>query len=250
MIAKRIVPCLDVKDGTVVKGVGFGNLRYAGDPVVLAQKYYEDGADEIVFLDISATCENRDIMIDVVRRTANDMFIPFTVGGGIRDVSDVRNILANGADKVALNTNGFLDPRLISSVSLEFGAQCVVIAVDAKWNGAFYEVFIYGGRTGTGMDVFSWVKKCVELGAGEILLTSIDRDGTKSGFDVELISLVSKCVNVPIIASGGAREPVDFYDAFRVGADAALAASLFHYGNYSVGEVKEFLKRKGVVVRL
>lgn len=249
MIAKRIVPCLDMKDGKVVKGVGFDNLRYAGDPVGLARKYYEDGADEIVFLDISASTDKRDIMIDVVSRTASEIFIPFTVGGGVRSVYDIAKILANGADKVALNTNAVLDPWLISKASKEFGAQCVVVAVDAKWNGRFYEVFIFGGKEGTGMDVMSWVKRCEELGCGEILLTSIDRDGTKSGFDADLIRKVSTSLNVPVIASGGARDQKDFLDAFLAGADAALAASIFHYGKYTVGEIKEFLKKKGVEIR-
>ncbi|TFG91485.1 MAG: imidazole glycerol phosphate synthase subunit HisF, partial [Syntrophobacterales bacterium] len=206
-------------------------------------------ADEIVFLDISASTDKRDILIDVVARTASEIFIPFTVGGGVRSVADISRILANGADKVALNTNAVLDPGLVSLASGEFGAQCVVVAVDAKWNGEFYEVFIYGGRRGTGMDVMAWVKRCEELGCGEILLTSIERDGTKSGFDTRLIREVSGCVNVPVIASGGARDQKDFFDAFMAGADAALAASIFHYGKYTVGEIKEFLKKKGVVVR-
>ena len=249
MIAKRIIPCLDVKDGKVVKGVGFGNLKYAGDPALLACRYYEEGADEIVFLDISASVEMRDIMIDVVRRTARDVFVPFTVGGGVRCIDDVSRLLGAGADKVAMNTCAVLDEGLISRASREFGAQCVVLAVDAKWNGGFFEVFIYGGRRGTGMDVFEWVKRGVELGAGEILLTSIDRDGGKCGFDCGLVSKAAKIVNVAVIASGGARGPNDFYEVFCAGADAALAASIFHYGNYSVGDVKGFLRDKGVDVR-
>ncbi len=249
MLAKRIIPCLDVKDKKVVKGIGFNNLMHAGDPVELARKYYEDGADELVFLDISASVEKRDILIDIVKKTASQVFIPFTVGGGIKNIQDISKLLASGADKVALNTNAFLNPSLISEASEEFGAQCIVLAVDAKKNTQYPEVFIYGGRKGTGTSAIDWIKKAVELGAGEILLTSIDRDGTKSGFDCELTSLVSRSINVPVIASGGAKCPLDFLHAFNAGADAALAASIFHYKNYTVAEIKRYLKEKGVVIR-
>ncbi len=249
MIAKRVIPCLDMKEGCVVKGINFESLAYAGDPVELAKKYYEDGADEIVFLDISASREKRSAMVDVVARTAKVIFIPFTVGGGIKSVGDIRSLLSAGADKVALNTNAFLDPAMISRTSREFGSQCIVLAVDAKWNGKFYEVFIYGGKEGTSCDVLEWIRKGTALGAGEILITSVDRDGTKKGFDTLLISEVCNSVNVPVIASGGASKPDDFLAAFKAGADAALAASIFHYGNYSVQDIKKYLNDIGVVVR-
>jgi len=249
MISKRVIPCLDIKDGCVVKGVNFDSIAYAGDPVELAKKYYEDGADELVFLDISASIERRATMIDVVARIAKVIFIPLTVGGGIKSVSDIRALLSAGADKIALNTNAFLDPAMISRSSREFGSQCIVLAVDAKWNGKFYEVFIYGGKEGTKCDALEWIRKGAALGAGEILITSMDRDGTKKGFDTNLISKVCDSVNVPVIASGGASKPDDFLAAFDAGADGALAASIFHYGNYSVQDIKKYLNEKGVVVR-
>lgn len=249
MIAKRVIPCLDMKEGCVVKGINFDSLSYAGDPVYLAKKYYEDSADEIIFLDISASREKRSAMIDVVARTAKVIFIPFTVGGGIKSIGDIRALLSAGADKVALNTNAFLNPDIISRSSREFGSQCIVLAVDAKWNGKFYEVFIYGGKEGTKCDALEWIRKGAALGAGEILITSMDRDGTKKGFDTKLVSEVCTSVNVPVIASGGASKPDDFLAAFVAGADAALAASIFHYRNYSVQDIKKYLNEKGVVVR-
>ncbi len=250
MLAKRIIPCLDVKDGKVVKGTKFLNLRDAGDPVELAKFYNAEGADELVFLDITASYEKRDIMLEVVRKVSDEIFIPFTVGGGIKDIEDIRKILKNGADKVSINTAAVKDPYLIKEASEIFGSQCIVLAVDCKRTGNSWEVYIYGGKKRTGMDAIEWIKKGVELGAGEILLTSMDRDGTKLGYDNDLNRVVSESVAVPLIASGGAGTLEHIYRAFFDGkADAALAASIFHYGKYSIREVKEFLKRRGIVVR-
>jgi len=252
MITKRIIPCLDMTEGKVVKGIQFVNFRDAGDPVVLAKQYDKQGADELVFLDITATTENRNILLDVVKRTAQSISIPFSVGGGIRSVEDMRLVLENGADKVAVNTGAFNNPRLITDCANYFGSQCVVLSLDARqvkkgrWN-----VFINGGTTDTGVSAIKWAKKAVSLGAGEILLTSIDTDGMKKGFDVELTKIVSKNVNVPIIASGGAGKIKDFYEIFEKGkADAALAASLFHFGDLTIKEVKNYLKDKNIPVRL
>jgi len=252
MITKRIIPCLDMTEGKVVKGIQFVNFRDAGDPVLLAKKYDEQGADELVFLDITATTENRNILLDVVKRTAQNVSIPFSVGGGIRSVEDMRLVLENGADKVAVNTGAFNNPKLITNCANYFGSQCVILSIDARqvkknrWN-----VFINGGKTNTGISAVEWAKKATLLGAGEILLTSIDTDGMKKGFDVELTKLISKNVNVPIIASGGAGKIDDFYEIFEKGsADAALAASLFHFGDLTIKEVKNYLKDKNIPVRL
>lgn len=251
MLTKRIIPCLDMTAGKVVKGIQFINFRDAGDPVVLAKKYDQQGADELVFLDITATIENRDILIDVVKRTAKQVTIPFSVGGGIRTVEDMRTILRAGADKVSVNTGGFKNPKLISDCASEFGSQCVVLSLDAKKvGGDKWNVFVNGGRTDTGISAVEWAQKAVLLGAGEILLTSIDTDGTKQGFNVELTRQVSEVVSVPIIASGGAGKLDDFVTIFKKGeADAALAASVFHFGEIAIGELKSYLKENGVAIR-
>ena len=251
MLTKRIIPCLDVKDGQVVKGIHFLGLKEVGDPVSLAKKYYEDGADELVFLDISATIEKRKTMVDVVRRVAKEIFIPFTVGGGISTIEDVRAMLMAGADKVSLNSAAIRNPSLIEEASKRFGNQCIVLAVDAKKraDNTGWNVYVEGGRKDTGIDCMEWIQKGVSLGAGEILLTSMDADGTKDGFDIELYKAVSKIVNVPVIASGGCGKMEDFVDALQV-SDAALAASIFHYDETSVQNVKKYLKEKGVAVRL
>lgn len=252
MYTKRIIPCLDVKDGRVVKGTNFISLRDAGDPVELARFYDGEIADELVFLDITASAEERKTIVDVVERTASDVFIPFTVGGGIRTVEDIRTMLKAGADKVSVNTAAVKNPELIAEGAKRFGSQCIVLAVDARRNGtSSWEVYINGGRTPTGMDVLEWVQRGVQLGAGEILLTSMDKDGTKDGYDIELTRMISEAVNVPVIASGGAGELSHFYEVLTAGkADAVLAASVFHYGQYSVRQVKEYLKSRGVEVRL
>lgn len=251
MLAKRIIPCLDVKDGRVVKGVNFVGLRDAGDPVEAAKFYNTQGADELVFLDITASCEKRKTIADVVERTAKCVFMPLTVGGGISSVEDFRTILGAGADKVAVNSAAVKDKELISRAADRFGSQCVVVAIDAKKTDGGYHVFIHGGRTDTGLDALEWAKTVQELGAGEILLTSMDADGTKNGFDIPLTKLISDSVNIPVIASGGAGRCKDFADVFKeTGADAALAASLFHFRELSVGEVKQYLKDEGIWVRL
>ena len=251
MLTKRIIPCLDVKDGNVVKGIHFLGLKEVGDPVALAKKYYLDGADELAFLDISATVKKRKTMVEVVKKVAKEIFIPFTVGGGIQTVEDVRAMLMAGADKVSLNSAAIRNPSLIKEASERFGNQCVVLAVDAKRrkDNAGWNVYIEGGRKDTGIDCMEWIQKGVSLGAGEILLTSMDADGTKDGFDIELYKAVSKIVNVPVIASGGCGKMEDFVDALQV-SDAALAASIFHYDETSVQNVKKYLKEKGVAVRL
>lgn len=251
MLAKRIIPCLDMTDGKVVKGIQFVNFRDAGDPVALAQEYDNQGADELVFLDITATVENRDILIDVVRKTAEKVTIPFSVGGGIRSVSDMRQILRAGADKVTVNTGAFKNPCLISDCANAFGSQCVVLSLDARKIGDDrWNVFISGGRTDTGMSVIDWIKEAVKLGAGEILLTSIDSDGTKKGFDVELTRSISQKVTVPVIASGGAGRLSDFADVLSDGeADAALAASLFHFKELTIADVKNYLKKQKILIR-
>jgi imidazole glycerol-phosphate synthase subunit HisF len=253
MLTRRIIPCLDVAAGRVVKGVNFVRLRDAGDPVELAAFYNSEGADELVFLDITASYEQRRTMLDVVRRTAEQVFMPVTVGGGIRTVEDIRATLGAGADKTSLNTAAVQNPDILRAGAEQFGAQCIVLAIDARSNPAMpsdYEVFIHGGRTPTGMDVLAWAQHGVELGAGEILLTSMDRDGTQQGYDLKLTSLVSSSVSVPVIASGGIGTLEHFYDGFTSGgADAALAASIFHFGQFRVHEVKEYLQARGVVVR-
>ncbi|MBO8176191.1 imidazole glycerol phosphate synthase subunit HisF [Aeribacillus pallidus] len=252
MLAKRIIPCLDVKDGRVVKGIQFEQLKDAGDPVELAKMYDRHGADELVFLDISASKEGRETMIDVVRSVASQLAIPFTVGGGIRTLEDMKRILRSGADKVSLNTAAVLNPELIQKGAAYFGNQCIVVAIDAKWDeekGTWF-VHTHGGNVRTELDVLTWAKRAVSLGAGEILLTSMDTDGGKKGYDVALTRVVSEVVHVPVIASGGAGSIEDFYTVFTEGkADAALAASIFHYRETSIEAVKTFLVGKGVPVR-
>tara|TARA_B100001540_G_C15789435_1_gene634712 strand:+ start:1264 stop:2031 length:768 start_codon:yes stop_codon:yes gene_type:complete len=249
----RIIPCLDVDEGRVVKGVNFVDLRDAGDPVELASVYNSQGADEIVFLDITASSDSRETLHEVVRRTAEEIFIPFTVGGGIRSVEDARQILRLGADKVSLNTAAVIRPDLISDVAKEFGNQCVVVAVDSRRSdktSCGFEVFTHGGREETGLSLLDWVREAVEKGAGEILLTSMDRDGTKDGFDIQMLKLVSEEVSVPLIASGGAGTLKDMVDGALLGnADALLAASIFHFGELTVSEVKKELSKAGLTVR-
>lgn len=252
MLTKRIIPCLDVKGGRVVKGTNFVGLRDAGDPVELAKKYDDERADELVFLDITASHEGRGTMIEVAKSCAAKVFIPFTVGGGIRTTEDMREMLKAGADKISVNSAAVKNPSLISDGAKKFGSQCIVLAVDAKRreNSSDWEIFVNGGRTPTGLDCIEWVKKAVALGAGEILLTSMDADGTKDGYDIELTRAVSEAVNVPVIASGGAGEMDHFYRVLTEGkADAVLAASVFHYGKYKIRQVKDFLKNHGVEVR-
>ncbi len=253
MLTKRIIPCLDVAAGRVVKGVNFVNLRDAGDPVELAAFYNSEGADEIVFLDITASFENRATMLDVVRRTAEQVFIPVTVGGGIRSIEDIRATLGAGADKTSLNTAAVQHPELLRAGAEQFGAQCIVLAIDARGNPELpsgYEVFIHGGRTPTGMDVLEWARQGVALGAGEILLTSMDRDGTQLGYELVLNALVSETVPVPVIASGGVGRLEHFYEGLTVGgADALLAASIFHFGQLRICDVKGYLQTRGVTVR-
>ncbi|MSQ14807.1 MAG: imidazole glycerol phosphate synthase subunit HisF [Dehalococcoidia bacterium] len=256
MLSKRIIPCLDVTDGRVVKGVSFVQLRDAGDPVELAAFYDREGADELVFLDITASSDNRKTMVDVVARTADEVFIPLTVGGGLRSVEDIRLMLEAGADKVSLNTSAVQDPGLITEGAKRFGSQCMVVAIDARraddgGNGPRWEVFTHGGRTPTGMDVLQWAKDAVSRGAGEILLTSMDKDGQLTGYDLELTRAVSEAVSVPVIASGGAGTLEHLYDAAAAGkADALLCASIFHYGTYTIRQAKEYLLYRGVPVRL
>ena len=262
MLTKRIIPCLDLKDGRVVKGVKFLDLQDAGDPVEIAKRYETEEADELVFLDITASAQNRGIILDVVRRAAENVFMPLTVGGGIRDLSDIRGLLNAGSDKVSLNTAAVRNPRLIRDASSKFGSQCIVVAIDAKKKlkgtqehkstraQEEWEVYINGGRTPTGLDAIEWARKAERLGAGEILLTSMDSDGTKNGYDLELTRAVTVAVNIPVIASGGAGKKEDFYAVLtKAGADAALAASLFHYQELTIKEVKNYLKKKGVKVR-
>lgn len=251
MYTKRIIPCLDVKDGRVVKGTNFVGLRDAGDPVELAARYDKERADELVFLDITASSDKRDTIVDVARGCASQVFIPFMIGGGIRTVEDMRKMLKAGADKTSLNTAAVKNPSVIREGAEKFGRQCVVLAVDARRSGdRRWEVYVNGGRTPTGIDCLEWVKRATELGAGEILLTSMDADGTKSGYDIELTRAVSEAVDVPVIASGGAGKLEHFYDVLTEGkADAVLAASVFHYGTFTVREVKEYLKSRGVEVR-
>ncbi|AJS60814.1 imidazole glycerol phosphate synthase subunit HisF [Paenibacillus sp. IHBB 10380] len=252
MLAKRIIPCLDVKDGRVVKGVNFVNLRDAGDPVELAALYDQEGADELVFLDISASVEGRATMVEVVRQTAGEIAIPFTVGGGISHVDDMRRILRAGADKIGINTAAVNNPQLIAEGARKFGSQCIVVAVDAKYNEAWgeWEVYTHGGRTPSGIRALSWVKEAESLGAGEILLTSMDADGTKDGFDLALTSAVSGLIGIPVIASGGAGTKDHFYDVFTGGkADAGLAATIFHYKEMTIPDLKQDLKQKGVEIR-
>ncbi|MCE2735582.1 MAG: imidazole glycerol phosphate synthase subunit HisF [Ilumatobacteraceae bacterium] len=251
-IVARVIPCLDVTNGRVVKGVNFVDLRDAGDPVELAAKYDQQGADELVFLDITASSDGRETMIDVVSRTAEEVFIPFTVGGGIREVSDARAMLRAGADKVSVNTAAVQRPELISDIAAEFGAQCVVCAIDAKWNSEEnrWKVFLHGGRTPTDLDAVQWAARAVELGAGEILLTSMDRDGTRDGFDIALTKAVSTAVSVPVIASGGVGTLDHLADGVVLGgATGVLAASIFHFGEHTIAEAKDVMTSRGVRVR-
>jgi cyclase len=264
-LAKRIVPCLDVTCGTVVKGINFLNLKKAGDPVELAKRYSDEGADELVFLDITASSDNRDILRGVVEGVARAISIPFTVGGGIRNVADARLVLCSGADKVSVNTAAVENPQVITRLADVFGQQCVVVAIDAKRRyeqaegritvetrdgPVWFEVYTYGGRKPTGIDAIGWALRAAEFGAGEFLVTSMDKDGTEDGYDIELTRTISEKVNVPVIASGGAGKPEHFVEVFTEGkADAALAASVFHYNKYPVPVIKEFLRKQGVIVR-
>jgi cyclase len=251
MLAKRIIPCLDIKDGRVVKGVNFVNLRDAGDPVEQARLYDEQGADELVFLDISATQEGRRTTLDLVSRVAETVFMPLAVGGGIQDVEDMRNLLLAGADKVSVNSAAVKRPELLSEGASRFGAQCIVLAIDARRDGSSWEVYVNGGRIPTGMDVIEWALRGVELGAGEILLTSMDADGTLSGYDLDLTRIVSDVVSVPVIASGGAGNALHFAEVLTKGnADAALAASLFHDGKLRIPELKRELKSLNIPIRM
>jgi cyclase len=247
---KRVIPCLDVDRGRVVKGVGFVDLRDAGDPVELACRYDAAGADELVFLDITATSDRRETVVDLARRAADDVFIPFTIGGGIRSVADAQAVLDAGADKISINSAALARPELIDELAANFGAQCVVLAIDAKRDGESWQAYVAGGRTPTGRDAVEWAREGVERGAGEILLTSMDRDGTNAGYDLPLTSAVAGVVGVPVIASGGAGRLKDLTAALDAGADAVLCASIFHYGQHTVGEAKAQLARDGVPVRL
>lgn len=250
MLAKRIIPCLDVTDGRVVKGINFINLTDVGDPVEVARAYNEQGADELVFLDITATSDERETMVEVVERTAEQVFIPLTVGGGIRSVEDMQKMLQAGADKISLNSAAITDPSLISRGAEKFGSQCIVVAIDAKRTGDSWHVYVRGGRDDTGLDAIEWAKKAVALGAGEILLTSMDADGTKAGYDIELNQVISEAVSVPVIASGGCGNADDILEVFeKTRVTAALAASIFHYGEVKIPEVKELLAEQGVEVR-
>jgi cyclase len=251
MLSKRIIPCLDVKDGRVVKGINFIDLKDAGDPVENAAVYDQEGADEIVFLDITASSDNRDIILDVVRKTAETIFMPLTVGGGVRNIKDIRNLLKAGADKVSINTAAINNPLFIRESAEMFGSQCIVVAIDAKRRDGSWEVYTHGGRTPTGIDALEWAKKSEELRAGEILLTSMDRDGTKDGYDIELTRVISDLLSITVIASGGVGTLEHLYEGFeKGGADAVLAASIFHYKEYTIGEAKRYLREKGVLVRI
>ncbi len=255
MLAKRIIPCLDVDQGRVVKGTNFVNLRDAGDPVEVASRYEREGADELVFLDITASHEQRGIMLDVVRRTAEQVFMPLTVGGGIRSLDDIRALLQAGCDKVSINTAACQDPDFVARAADRFGSQCIVVNIDPKRvqseSGERWEVHIHGGRTPTGLEAVEWSRKVEELGAGEIVLTSMDCDGTCNGYDIEITSAVSEAVNVPVVASGGAGCPEHLADAILLGkADAALAASIFHFGQFTIKETKQIMANRGIPVRL
>ncbi|MCL0091414.1 imidazole glycerol phosphate synthase subunit HisF [Dehalococcoidales bacterium] len=255
MLTKRIIPCLDVKGERVVKGTSFVQLRDAGDPVELASFYYKEGADELVFLDITATPEGRNTIVDVVERISEEVFVPLTVGGGVRSINDIQRMLRAGADKVSINTAAVLKPSLIREGANKFGSQCIVVAIDAKRvetsKEPQWEVYIYSGQKPTGLNAIAWAREVVELGAGELLLTSMDADGHRAGYDIELTRAISEAVTVPVIASGGAGTPEDLYQALVVGkADAVLAASIFHYGTYSIRETKEYLAKRGIPIRI
>jgi len=251
VLSKRIIPCLDVKDGRVVKGVNFVGLRDAGDPVEVAQRYDAEGADELTFLDITASHERRDIILDVVARTAETVFMPLTVGGGVRTLQDIRNLLNAGADKVSINTAAVQQPEFVGSAAEKFGSQCIVVAIDAKRvGGERWEVFTHGGRNATGLDAIEWARRMERYGAGEILLTSMDRDGTKEGYDIPLTRAIADAIGIPVIASGGVGTLEHIYEGLTAGhAEAALAASIFHYREYSIPECKRYLAKRGVAVR-
>ena len=252
MLKKRIIPCLDVKNGRVVKGINFINLKDAGDPVEQAKIYDKGGADEICFLDITASHENRNILLQKVRETAKNCFVPLTVGGGVRNIDDIKNLLLAGADKISINTEAVINHKFIKESSIKFGSQCIVIAIDVKTVGNNkWEVFTHGGRNSTGLNVIDYAKIVEQYGAGEILLTSMDRDGTKKGYDIDLIRTISNLVSIPVIASGGVGNLDHLYEGFKLGsASAVLAASIFHYGNYSILDAKNFLKKKGIPIRM
>jgi cyclase len=251
MLAKRIIPCLDVTDGRVVKGVNFVALKDAGDPVEIARRYNEAGADELTFLDITASSDNRDLILHIIEAVASEVFIPLTVGGGVRAVADVQRLLNAGADKVGINTSAVTNPQLVQEASDRYGSQCIVVAIDAKRVGDHWEVFTHGGRKATGLDAIEWACRMADFGAGELLLTSMDRDGTRSGFDLELTRAISDAVAIPIIASGGVGTLQHLVDGVREGrADAVLAASIFHFGEYTVGEAKRYMKQHDIEVRL
>lgn len=251
MLAKRIIPCLDVKDGRVVKGINFVNLQDAGDPVENGKFYDDHGADELVFLDITASSDRRDIILNMVKEVAETVNIPFAVGGGIRTVDDVRLILENGADKVSMNTAAVENPQIIEDSAMRFGSQCIVIAIDAKRDNGSWKVYLHGGRTRTDIDAAQWARRACDLGAGEILLTSMDRDGTKMGYDLELTRTIAEAVTIPVIASGGVGSLEHMYDGLTEGkADAVLAASIFHYREYTIREAKEYLNDRNIPVRL
>jgi len=251
-LAKRIIPCLDVTAGRVVKGVNFVELRDAGDPVEIARRYDEQGADELTFLDITATSDERDLILPIIEAVASQVFIPLTVGGGVRSVDDVRRLLNAGADKISVNSAAIANPQMVADAALKYGSQCIVVAIDAKKSGeGKWEVFTHGGRKATGLDVVEWARKMEGLGVGEVLLTSMDRDGTRSGFDLELTRAVSDAVSIPVIASGGVGGLKDLADGIKLGkADAVLAASIFHYGQHTVQEAKRFMSEQGIPVRL
>ena len=250
-VAKRIIPCLDVNDGRVVKGINFVELKDAGDPVEIAKTYNEQGADELTFLDITASSDNRGLLFDIIEKVANQIFIPLTVGGGVRNCDDIRNLLNVGADKVGINTSAILNPNFVSESSSRFGSQAIVVAIDAKKIDDHYEVFTHGGRNATGINAIEWAKKMADFGAGELLITSMDRDGTKKGFDNNLMKSISDVVDIPIIASGGAGSLKHLVDGIKEGeADAVLAASIFHYGEYSIKEAKKYMHEHGIEMRL
>jgi imidazole glycerol-phosphate synthase subunit HisF len=250
-LAKRIIPCLDVTDGRVVKGINFLELRDAGDPVEIAKRYDDQGADELTFLDITASSDNRGLILNIIEEVASQVFIPLTVGGGVREVDDVRRLLNAGADKVSINTSAVLNPQLVADAAGRFGSQCIVVAIDAKQVDDHWEVFTHGGRKATGIDAIEWARKMVELGAGELLVTSMDRDGTKIGFNLPLNRAISDAVDVPIIASGGVGNLMHLVEGVQEGgADAVLAASIFHYGEFTVRQAKEYMRDHGIEVRL
>lgn len=250
-LAKRIIPCLDVTDGRVVKGINFLELRDAGDPVEIAKRYDDQGADELTFLDITASSDNRGLILHIIEEVASQVFIPLTVGGGVREVDDVRRLLNAGADKVSINTSAVINPQLVADAAGRFGSQCIVVAIDAKQVGDHWEVFTHGGRKPTGIDAVEWARKMVELGAGELLVTSMDRDGTKIGFNLPLNRAISDAVDVPIIASGGVGNLLHLVEGVQEGgADAVLAASIFHYGEFTVRQAKEYMRDHGIEVRL